>query len=247
MLPRSLLFLLLAAAGAAQAEQVQVAVAANFAAPMKEIALLFEQDSGHKVLATVGSTGKFYAQIKNGAPFDILLAADEATPARLEQEGAALPHSRFTYAIGKLVLWSAKPGVVDGQGEVLKKADFAHLAIANPKLAPYGAAAVETMHKLKLYEVLEPKLVVGESIAQAQQFVASGAAELGFVAMSQVFERGRLKAGSAWTVPAGLYAPIRQDAIALKRGSGKPAVAALLKFMQGEQARTVIRSYGYEM
>lgn len=247
MLRPTLLLALLASAGMVHADEVQVAVAANFAAPMKEIAANFERDSGHKVLFSVGSTGKFYAQIKNGAPFDILLAADEATPARLEKEGATVPHSRFTYAIGKLVLWSAKPGVVDDRGEVLKQATFAHLSIANPKLAPYGAAAVETLQKLNLYQALESTLVVGESIAQAQQFVASGAAQLGFVAMSQVYEGGKLKSGSAWVVPAGLYAPMRQDAVALEKGKGKPAVAALLKYMQSDKVKAIIRSYGYAL
>lgn len=239
--------LLLAAAASANADEVQIAVAANFTAPMKEIAAQFEQATGHKVRASFGATGKFYAQIKNGAPFDILLAADDETPARLEKEGATLPHSRFTYAIGKLVLWSAQPGVVDDRGEVLKQATFAHLSIANPKLAPYGAAAVETLQKLSLYQALESKLVVGESIAQAQQFVASGSAQLGFVAMSQVYEGGKLKSGSAWVVPAGLYAPIRQDAVALAKGKGNPAVAALLKYMQGDKVKAIIRSYGYAL
>lgn len=247
MVVRAALLVLLGAAGVAHADEVQVAVAANFAAPMKEIAARFEQESGHKVLATVGATGKFYAQIRNGAPFDILLAADDDTPARLEKEGATVPNTRFTYAIGKLVLWSAQPGLVDDKGGVLKKSGFAHLSIANPKLAPYGAAAVETLQKLALYGALEPKLVVGESIGQAHQFVASGAAELGFVAMSQVYEGGKLKSGSAWVVPAGLYHPIRQDAVALAKGKGKPAVEALLTYMKSDKAKAVIRSYGYAL
>ncbi len=246
MVVRTALLVLLGAAGVVHADQVQVAVAANFAAPMKQIAAGFEHDTGHKVLSTVGATGKFYAQIRNGAPFDILLAADDETPARLETEGAAVPGSRFTYAIGKLVLWSAQPGLVDDKGAVLAKGGFAHLSIANPKLAPYGAAAVATLQKLALYGALEPKLVVGESIAQAHQFVASGAAQLGFVAMSQVYEGGKLKSGSAWVVPAGLYRPIRQDAVALAKGRGKPGVEALLTYMKGDKAKAVIRSYGYE-
>lgn len=247
MIRHTLLFVLLATAGIAHADEVQVAVAANFAAPMKDIASKFEQDTGHKVLSTVGSTGKFYAQIKNGAPFEILLSADDETPAKLEKEGAAVSNTRFTYAIGKLVLWSAQPGVVDGQGEVLKVANFQHLSIANPKLAPYGAAAVETMRKLNVYNKLEAKFVVGESIAQAQQFTASGSAELGFVAMSQVYEAGKLKSGSAWVVPGSLYTPIRQDAVILEKGRGKPAVEALIKYMKSEKAKAVIRSYGYDL
>lgn len=240
-------FALLVAATVVQADEVQVAVAANFAAPMKEIAARFEQDTGHKVLATAGSTGKFYAQIRNGAPFDVLLAADEETPARLEKEGAAIPNTRFTYAIGKLVLWSAQPGLVDDKGEALRKGSFEHLSIANPKLAPYGAAAVEVMRKLNLYRALEPKFVVGESLAQAHQFIVSGAAPLGFVAMSQVYEGGKLKSGSAWIVPVSLYRPIRQDAVALEAGKGKPAVDAFLKYLKGDQAKAVIRSYGYDL
>jgi molybdate transport system substrate-binding protein len=247
MFRHTALFVLLGAAGIVHADEVQVAVAANFAAPMKEIAARFEQDTGHKVLSTVGSTGKFYAQIKNGAPFEILLAADDETSAKLEKEGAAVPNTRFTYAIGKLVLWSAQPGLVDDKGEVLKKAGFEHLSIANPKLAPYGAAAVETMQKLNVHSALEPKFVVGESIAQAHQFVASGAAQLGFVAMSQVYEGGKLKSGSAWVVPGSLYSPIRQDAVALAKGKGKPAVDAFLKYLKGDKAQAVIRSYGYDL
>ncbi|MES2149349.1 MAG: molybdate ABC transporter substrate-binding protein [Pseudomonadota bacterium] len=235
------------AANTVCADEVQVAVAANFTAPMKEIAARFERETGHKVLASYGATGKFYAQIKNGAPFEVLLAADDETPARLEAEGAAVPQSRFTYAIGKLVLWSAQPGVVDDKGEVLKKARFEHLAIANPKLAPYGAAALEAMQRLGLLASLEPKFVYGDSVAQTHQFVVSGAVQLGWVAISQIYEGGKLKSGSAWVVPAGLYGPIRQDAVALEKGKGKPAVLALLAYLKGEKARAVIRSYGYDL
>lgn len=247
MFRHTVLFVLLGAASIVHADEVQVAVAANFAAPMKEIAATFEQDTGHKVLSTVGATGKFYAQIKNGAPFEILVAADDETPAKLEKEGAAVPRTRFTYAIGKLVLWSAQSGLVDDKGEVLKKGSFEHLSIANPKLAPYGAAAVKTMQKLNVYSALEPKFVVGESLAQAHQFVVSGAAQLGFVAMSQVYEGGKLKSGSAWVVPGSLYSPIRQDAVALEKGKGKPAVEAFLKYLKGDRAKAVIRSYGYDL
>ena len=232
---------------AAQADEVQVAVAANFTAPMKIIAAQFEQDTGHKVQMSFGATGKFYAQIKNGAPFEVLLAADDETPARLEKEGAALAGTRFTYAIGKLVLWSAKPGLVDGKGEVLKKGAFEHLSIANPKLAPYGAAAMETLKALGLLNAIEPKLVQGENISQAFQFVVSGNAPLGFVAMSQVFEGGKLKSGSAWMVPAQYYSAIRQDAIVLAQGKGKLAAAAFTKYLQSDKAKNVIRSYGYDL
>ena len=229
----------------AQADEVQVAVAANFTAPMKIIAAQFEQDTGHKVRITFGATGKFYAQIRNGAPFEVLLAADEQTPRKLEQEGAAVAATRFTYAIGKLVLWSAKAGLVDDKGEVLKKGAFEHLSIANPKLAPYGAAAMETLQVLGLSKAIEPKLVQGENISQAFQFVASGNAALGFVAMSQVLEGGKLKSGSAWIVPAQFYSAIRQDAIMLAQGKGKPAAEAFTKYLKSDKAKNVILSCGY--
>jgi molybdate transport system substrate-binding protein len=193
-----------------------------------------------------GATGKFYAQIKNGAPFDVLLAADDETPARLEKEGAAVAGSRFTYATGKLVLWSARPELVDSKGEVLKKGGFTHLAIANPKLAPYGTAAIETLKALGLLEAMQPKFVQAENIAQAYQFVATGNTQLGFVAMSQVYEDGKLKSGSAWVVPAGLHSPIRQDAVLLENGKGKSAADALMRFLKSDQARQIIRRYGYE-
>ncbi|MFB9245541.1 molybdate ABC transporter substrate-binding protein [Massilia antarctica] len=240
-------WLALMMAGTVHAEDVHVAVAANFSAPMKEIGERFERETGHKVLATAGATGKFYAQIKNGAPFEVLLAADDETPARLGQEGSAVAETRFTYAIGKLVLWSTQAGVVDPQGRVLAQGSFAHLAIANPKLAPYGAAAMQTLDKLGVRERLAPRLVQGDSIAQTHQFIVSGAATLGFVAMSQVFSGGKLQSGSAWVVPAGMYSPLRQDAVLLERGKGKPAALAFLRYLKSEPAREVIRSYGYDL
>jgi len=232
---------------ALHAAEVQVAVAANFTAPMQKIAADFEQATGHQAKLAFGSTGKFYAQIKNGAPFEVLLAADDETPAKLEKEGMAVAGSRFTYSIGQLALWSAKSGYVDDKGEVLKKGAFDHLAIANPKLAPYGAAAVESLGKLGLLGSAEGKFVQGENIAQTFQFVSTGNAELGFVALSQVVEGGKLKRGSAWIVPASLHAPIRQDAVVLTRGKDNPAAAALVKFLKTDQARAVIKSYGYAL
>jgi len=237
---------LLAAANQAQADEVSVAVAANFTAPMRKIAEEFEKDTGHKVSAAFGATGKFYAQIKNGAPFEVLLAADDEIPTKLVKENEAVAGSPFTYAIGKLVLWSAKPGVVDGAGAVLKNTDLKHLAIANPKVAPYGAAAVETMQALGVYDSLQTKIVTGESIAQAHQFISSGNAMLGFVALSQVLKGGKIE-GSAWVVPSRLYTPIRQDAVLLEKGKGKPAVEALLKYLKGDKATAVIKSFGYEL
>jgi len=227
------------------ADEVQVAVAANFTAPMQKIAPAFEKATGHKVVASYGATGKFYAQIKNGAPFEILLAADDETPTRLGKEGAVAA-SQFTYAIGKLVLWSAKPAIVDANGEVLKKAGFDHIAVANPKLAPYGVAAMETLKALGVQDALQPKIVMAENIAQTYQFVSTGNAILGFVALSQVLKDGKIE-GSAWVVPAKLYSPIRQDAIILEKGKGKPAAEALMKFLKGDQAKAVIKSYGYDL
>lgn len=233
--------------GAARAGEVQVAVAANFTAPAKQIAVDFEKDTGHKAVFAFGATGKFYAQIKNGAPFEVLLAADDTTPAKLETEGAAVPGSRFTYATGKLVLWSAKPGFVDDQGKVLEKGDFKHLAIANPKTAPYGAAAVETLTALKLLDAIQPKFVQGENIAQTHQFVLSGNAQLGFVALSQVIDNGQISAGSAWVVPAELHQPIHQDAVLLNAGKGKAAAEAWLDYLKGVKARAVIKAFGYDI
>ncbi|MDZ4251582.1 MAG: molybdate ABC transporter substrate-binding protein [Sulfuritalea sp.] len=246
MKPIALFLLLLACLGrAACAGEVQVAVAANFAAPAKLIAAAFEKDTGHKAQLAFGGTGKFYAQIRNGAPFDVLLAADDETPARLEQEGAAVAGSRFTYATGRLLLWSAQAGYVDDQGKVLTQGDFRHLAIANPRLAPYGAAAVEVLTALKLLDAVRPRFVQAENIAQAHQFVATGNAELGFVALSQLMQDGRLGAGSAWLVPAKLHRPIKQDAVLL--GKGKPAAVAWLKYLRGDKAQAIIKSFGYEI
>jgi len=231
----------------AHAEEVQVAVAANFTAPMQKIAAEFEKDTGHKAQLAFGSTGKFYAQIKNGAPFEILLAADDTTPEKLEKEGAAVAGSGFTYAIGKLVLWSSKAGFVDDKGEVLKKGEFKHISIANPKLAPYGQAAIETLTALKLLDAIQPKFVQGENIAQTHQFVATGNAELGFVALSQVMKEGKISEGSGWIVPSRLHQPIRQDAVLLVNGKGKPAAEALMKYIGSDKAKAVIQSFGYAL
>jgi molybdate transport system substrate-binding protein len=231
----------------ALADEVQVAVAANFTAPAKQIAESFEKESGHKVQLSFGATGKFYAQIRNGAPFDVLLSADDTTPAKLLGEGAAIAGSSFTYATGRLVLWSAKPGYVDDKGEVLKKGGFKHIAIANPKLASYGTAAVEALTTLKLLDAIQPKFVQAENIAQAHQFIATGNAELGFVALSQVYKDGKFAEGSAWVMPANLHQPIRQDAVILDKGKGKPAAEAWMKYLKGEKAKAVIKSFGYEV
>ena len=229
------------------ADEVQVAVAANFTAPMKGIAADFERVSGHKAILSFGATGQFYAQIKNNAPFEVFLAADSATPSKLVSEGAADAASQFTYAKGKLVLWSAKPAIVDDKGEVLKKADFDHIAIANPKLAPYGAAAVEAMKSLGVYDALSPKFVTAENIGQTLQFIKTGNAPLGFVALSQIMTNGKIAEGSAWVLPFDLYQPIKQDAVILNNGKGKPAAEALMKYLKGPKAIEVIKSYGYDL
>ena len=229
----------------ARADVVQVAVAANFTAPARALAEVFARTMGHEAKLSFGATGAFYTQIKNGAPFDVLLAADNERPARLEKEGDTVPGSRFTYATGQLVLWSAKPGLVDDEGAVLKHGQFGKIAIANPKNAPYGAAAVEAMEKLGLAATLQPKLVTGESIGQTFNFIATGNAELGFVALAQVLEGGKLKSGSMWVVPAQYHAPIIQDAVILNRAASNPAAKAWMELLKTPQSKALIRSYGY--
>lgn len=240
-------FITLSFASYTRAETVTVAVAANFTAPMKIIAAQFEKETGHKTQLAFGSSGKFFAQIKNGAPFQVFLSADSKKPATLEQEGLAVAGSRFTYALGSLVLWSARPEWVDAKGEVLRRNDFKRLAMASPKLAPYGLAAQQTLEQMGRWSTLQDKLVVGENIAQTYQFVASGNAELGFVALSQVMKDGQLTSGSAWHIPAELYKPIRQDAVLLSNGKNNPAASALLDYLKSDQAAVVIKSYGYRL
>ena len=242
--PTLLLAALLVSANA-DAGEVQVAVAANFTAPMQRIATEFEKDSGHKAALMSGATGKFYAQIANGAPFGVLLAADDTTPEKIGKEGLGDGGTRFTYAIGQLVLWSKQAGYVDAEGKVLQKTDWQHIAIANPKLAPYGLAAMQTLDKLGLTAQVQPRIVQGENIGQTYQFAASGNAPLGFVALSQVMEGGKLREGSAWVVPASMHESIRQDAIVLKPGQGNAAAAALMDYLKGDKARAIIKSYGY--
>lgn len=237
--------LLLACLVSAHADEVQVAVAANFSAPMQKLALAFERETGHKAVISVGSTGKFYAQIRNGAPFAVLLSADDETPTRLAQEGLALASTQFTYAKGQLVLWSAQPDVVDARGAVLQGKLPGKLALADPKLAPYGLATTEALAKLGLSDRLKPNLIIGENIAQTYQFVKTGNAALGFVALSQVMSEGRLSSGSAWVLPPSLYTPIRQDAIVLKAAEHKPAARALMAYLRSDSARQLMASYGY--
>ena len=236
----------------AKAEEVTVAVAANFTAPMQKIAQAFEQDTGHKALLAFGATGKFYAQIKNGAPFAVLLSADDETPARLEKEGVAIAGTRFTYAIGRLALWSKNPLLVDDKGQVLlsnttDKNSFKKLAIADPKLAPYGAAAMEVLDRMGALAKVRPKLVQADSIGQALQFVMTENAELGFVALSQISIDGRITQGSAWVVPQNLYTPLKQEAVLLPLGKNNAAALALMKYMRTDRAQAIIRAYGYTL
>ncbi len=236
----------------AHAGEVVVAVAANFTAPMQKIALAFEQDTGHKAQLAFGATGKFYAQIKNGAPFAVLLAADDETPARLEQEGFAVAGTRFTYATGRLALWSKQANLVDDKGEVLRSPNLDKLgvhkiAIADPKLAPYGAAVMEVIQHMGVQASVAPKLVHGESIGQTYQFVSTENAQLGFVAVSQISFEGRITQGSAWVVPQHLHTPLKQDAVLLNAGKDNKAAQALLKYLQGDKAKAIIRQYGYAL
>lgn len=233
------------APGLGRAAEVQVAVAANFAAPLKQIAEGFTAATGHTLKVSVGATGKFHAQIVAGAPFEVLIAADDETPARLVKEGLAVAGTPYTYAIGKLALWSAQPGFVDAQGAVLAAGRFSHLAIANPKIAPYGQAAMDVLKARGLTGALTPRLVTAETIAQAYQFVATGNAELGFVALSQLLVPGKPAGGSYWLVPPALYGEIRQDAVLLKAGAANPAASALLAWLKTEPAKAVIQVYGY--
>jgi len=242
-----LLFMLavLLPASNALAGQVLVAVASNFSKPMEEIAAEFKKATGHSAELSFGASGKFVAQIENGAPFQVFLSADEKKPEKLTESGFAVAGTRFTYAVGKLVLWSAKPGYVDADGKVLSTGVFKHLAIADPKLAPYGVAALEVLKALGVEERTKPLLVLGENISQAQQFISTGNAELGFIALSQVIKDGKIGEGSGWIVPADKYAPIRQDAVLLKTGADNPAAHALLDFLESDKALAIIEKYGY--
>ena len=231
----------------ALAAEAQVAVAANFAEPIKAVAAVLEKTTGHTLKISTGASGAVYTQIRNGAPFDVFLSADNERPELLEKEGLAQPGTRFTYATGKLVLWSADAAKVDGQGAVLKTGGFRKLAIANPKVAVYGAAAAEVMKQLGVDAALQPKLVFGENITQAYQFAATGNADLGFVALSQIYKDGQYAPGSRWMVPSNLYPQIRQDAVLLQRGKNNPAATALLEYLKTDAAKAVIRSHGYEL
>jgi molybdate transport system substrate-binding protein len=235
------------AMGAAHADEVQVAVAANFTGPIQAIGADFAKDTGHTLVTSFGATGQFYAQIKNGAPYEVFLSADDTTAQKLEAEGDTVKGSRFTYAVGTLALWSAKVGYVDASGNVLSDTSYRHLSIANPKTAPYGLAATQLLAKLGLTDKVKDKIVEGQSITQAYQFVSTGNAELGFVALSQVYKDGKVTSGSAWIVPSDLHDPIKQDAVILNKGKDNPAAKALVDYLKGPKAAAVIKSYGYQL
>ena len=232
-------------AAPAPAAEVRVAVAANFVGTLDRLGKAFGAESGNTLLVSSGSTGKLYAQIRNGAPYDVLLAADVVHPQRLEQEKLAVAGSRFIYARGQLALWSRDPGRVDAEAGVLRRGDFRHLAIANPSTAPYGAAARQALQHLGLWETLAPRLVRGEDIGQTFQFVQSGNAELGFVALAQIRQLKPDARGSFWLVPARLYDPIEQQGVLLTRAKDNAAARAFLVFLQSKRAREIIRADGY--
>ncbi len=228
----------------AAAGEVTAAVASNFLSTFRSLTVAFEQTTGHRVRIVSGSTGKLFAQIVHGAPYEVFLSADTKRPRLLEERGLA--ESRFTYALGKITLWSADPNLIGHSGEdILKRGTFRHLALANPKTAPYGLAAKTVLQKLKLWSQLQPRIVQGENISQALQFIASRNAELGFVAVAQVLDPKLRLTGSRWDIPETLYDPIRQDAVLLKRGRDNPAARALMKFLQGSKAHATIQRYGY--
>jgi molybdate transport system substrate-binding protein len=226
------------------AADTQVAVAANFTAPAKDIAAAFTAKTGHHAILSFGSSGQFYTQITHGAPYEVFLSADPDRPKRAEQDGVGIPGTRFSYAIGRLVLWSAMPGLVDDKGAVLASGKFNKLSIADPTAAPYGVAAVQTLTKMGVYRQVAPKIVKGSSITQAYDFVHTGAADLGFVALSQVIND---PSGSRWLVPATYHAPIDQQAILLWTGDKSVAARAFMQFLKGPEAREIIKRYGYEL
>lgn len=234
-----------AAAAASFADEIHVAVAANFTAPAKELAPVFEAKTGHKVILSFGSTGMFYGQIKNGATYDVLLAADAKTPKKAVTEGYGVASSVFTYAVGKLVFWSSDAGKIKDGAKLLETADFNKCAVAHPKLAPYGLAAYETLKHMKVFEKVQPKFVEGDNIGKTFQFVKTGNADVGLVALSQVYKNGKMTSGSGWVIPADYYGKIRQDAVLLKNGKSLKAAAEFLQFLKGGEAAKVKTAYGY--
>ncbi len=228
------------------AGEVNVAVASNFAAPMERLVPLFQKESGHTVKMSTGASGKLYAQIKSGAPFDAFLSADEEMPKQLMQDGLAVSGTRFVYATGRLVLWGAQPGLVDEKGAVLNKGNFNMLATANPRFSPYGVAAKETLTKLTMWNAIQGKLDKGENVTQTYQLAATEKVDLAFIALSQVMRGGKVTAGSWWLVPPELHKPIRQSAVLLTGAKDQAAAEAFLAFLKSEKARAVMRGFGYE-
>lgn len=230
--------------GQALAGQAGIAVAANFTDATRDIVPLFEKATGHKLKVSFGSTGKLYAQIEHGAPFEVFLAADEKRPTKAENEGLAVKGTRYTYAKGTLALWSVTPKLFSDGEAYLKKGDFKRASMANPKTAPYGLAAKQVMEHLGLWGKFKSRMVRGDSIAQTFQFAATANAQVGFVALSQV--RGwKGDEGSLWLIPEGYYEPIAQQAVLLKKGEANEAAKAFLEFLKGPEARKVITAYGY--
>ncbi|GAB4118182.1 MAG: molybdate ABC transporter substrate-binding protein [Sideroxydans sp.] len=229
------------------AAEVRVAVAANFAAPLETLAVLFQQESGHTVVASLGASGKLYAQIRKGAAFDVFLSADEEIPKRLLQEGLAVGGSRFVYATGRLVLWSVQSDLVDKNGAILNKGSFDKLAIANPLFSPYGVAAKETLTKLTMWNAMQRKLDRSDDVLQAYRMAATEKADLAFIALSQVMKNGKVSGGSWWLVPAEMHAPLRQSAVLLNGAQDQAAAQAFLAFLKSEKARKVMRGFGYEL
>lgn len=225
-----------------EAGEVSVAVSANFSEPLKKIAEAFKKETGHELIISPGASGKFYSQIREGAPFEVLLSADQEYPKKLVLDKLAIAETQFTYAVGRLVLWSPQDKFVDSKGAVLKSKSFTHIAAANPKLAPYGAAAKEVLEKEGLWKTVESKVVYGENIAQTYQFVSTGNAELGFVAMSQIIKNVK---GSYWRIPQSQYAPIKQDAILLNKGKNNRAARQFLDFLKSKNVRSIISEFGY--
>lgn len=239
---------LLTMCGGVRAEVALVAVAANFAEVMERLESDFERQSPHALTVTSGSTGKLYAQISAGAPFDVLLAADQSYPARLESAGLAIRGSRFTYATGRLSLWSADAARISGDGAaVLRRGEFRRLAMANPELAPYGVAARELLEALNLFDSLRERIVMGENIGQTHAMVATGNAELGLVARAYVMSERNTTGGSHWDVPPDYHSPIRQDAVLLTRAEDNSAARDLLAYLRRPDVREVIREYGYDV
>jgi molybdate transport system substrate-binding protein len=256
LLPRVLVMLAALCGGlqtVAMAAEAHIAVAANFTAPMRALVHQFSMQSPHKIRVVTGSTGKLYSQIFHGAPFDAFLSADQTTVARLNQGGLTVANSTFTYAEGRLIFWRRSDNRMNGGGgdnnrppwEAIKRGDFSHIAIANPKLAPFGHAAVEVLQRAGVYEVAQRALVYGESVTQAHQFVAAGAADAGFISLSQVWRDGQLINGQGWIVPARWHDPVRQDAVLLKRGAGNQAAIAFMAFLKTAAAKRTLVQFGY--